>query len=53
MERVGFDAMFLFRLDDRAPWNASDRDAWYGLLRVDGTKKPAYDVVKEYNQSAR
>jgi hypothetical protein len=44
--RLGVQAMFIYRLRDLAPADTSDREDWFGLLRHDGTPKPAWRVLE-------
>ncbi|MCW3063424.1 MAG: beta-xylosidase [Solirubrobacterales bacterium] len=37
-------AIFIYHYNDFAPANPSSREQWFGLTRVDGSHKPAYDV---------
>lgn len=36
-----------FQLRDQAPSPSDDRDAWFGLLRPDLTRKAARDVLHD------
>jgi hypothetical protein len=38
--------LFLYSLRDRGT-NASDREDWFGVLRADGSRKPAFGVVQQ------
>lgn len=47
MSAMDYDRIFLFNLSDldaRATW----RDQHYGLLRLDGSPKPAYNALKRF-----
>lgn len=39
------EAVFLYRLEDIND-NPSDKEGWFGLRRLDGSKKPVYDVLR-------
>ena len=43
--RSSVRAVFAYQLRDQAPSLPDDRDAWFGLLRSDLTRKPAWDVL--------
>ena len=45
-EPLGVQAMFIYRLRDLEPGNPSDREQWFGLLRRDGTPKPAWGTLQ-------
>jgi hypothetical protein len=52
-ERLGVDAIFIYRLVDLHPGNPSDREQWFGLRRVDGTPKPAWSVLQRIAEGVR
>jgi polysaccharide biosynthesis protein PslG len=39
------EAVFLYRLEDLNS-NASDKEGWFGMRRLDGSWKPVYDVLR-------
>jgi hypothetical protein len=39
-------AMFVYHYNDFAPGDPNSREQWFGLTRVDGSHKPAYDVFR-------
>lgn len=47
MSAMDYDRIFLFNLSDLDA-RATLRDQHYGLLRLDGTKKPAYKALKRF-----
>ncbi len=51
MSAMDFDKVFLFTLSDLDA-RATPRDRFYGLLRLDGSEKPAYQALKRFLQIA-
>jgi polysaccharide biosynthesis protein PslG len=51
MSAMDFDRIFLFTLSDLDA-RASERDQHYGLLRLDGSKKPAYLALQRFLKTA-
>jgi hypothetical protein len=51
-QRLGVQAMFTYRLRDLDPGNPRDREQWFGLLRHDGTPKPAWTVLQTIAEAA-
>lgn len=49
MSAMDFDRIFLFTLSDLDA-RATPRDRFYGLLRLDGSEKPAYQALKRFLQ---
>ncbi|MGP0174060.1 beta-galactosidase [Pseudomonas sp. NCHU5208] len=49
MSAMDFDRVFLFTLSDLDA-RATPRDRFYGLLRLDGSEKPAYQALKRFLQ---
>lgn len=49
MSAMDFDRIFLFTLSDLDA-RATPRDQFYGLLRLDGSEKPAYKALKRFLQ---
>lgn len=47
MSAMDFDRIFLFTLSDLDA-RASPRDRFYGLLRLDGSEKPAYAALQRF-----
>jgi len=47
MSAMDFDRIFLFALSDLDA-RATARDQFYGLLRLDGSEKPAYKALKRF-----
>lgn len=43
-------AVFVYDLRDIAPNPADDREAWFGLLRPDLSRKPAWSVLHDFAQ---
>ena len=52
-ERLGVEAMFIYRLIDLHPGNPSDREQWFGLRRLDGNPKPAWSVLHRIAEAVR
>ena len=52
LEMANFDRVYVFRLDDREIWSETDRDAFYGFIRKDGSKKPAYTTLQQFCRGA-
>jgi hypothetical protein len=52
-EPLGVQAMFIYRLRDLQPGNPSDREQWFGLRRLDGTPKPAWNVLQSIAERVR
>lgn len=46
-------AVFVYDLRDIAPAPASDSEAWYGLLRPDLSRKPAWSVLRGFASQVR
>lgn len=46
-------AVFVFDLRDIAPNPADDREAWFGLLRPDLSRKPAWTVLHDFAAKLR
>jgi hypothetical protein len=46
-------AVFVYDLRDIGPAPASDPEAWYGLLRPDLTRKPAWSVLHAFAEQLR
>ena len=40
------EAVFVYHLRDFPDRDAADKEGFFGLVRVDGTRKPAWDVVR-------
>jgi hypothetical protein len=40
-------AVFVYHLRDFPGHSRSDREGWYGLLRTDGSRKPAWSTVRQ------
>ncbi|WP_165677686.1 beta-galactosidase [Metapseudomonas otitidis] len=51
MSAMDYDRIFLFTLSDLDA-RATVRDRYYGLLRLDGSEKPAYKALKRFLQVA-
>lgn len=49
MSAMDYDRIFLFTLNDLDA-RATVRDQFYGLLRLDGSEKPAYQALKRFLQ---
>ena len=49
MKKLDFDRVFVFALQELEPW-VSNRDQHYGMIRLDGSQKPAYTAVKNWIQ---
>lgn len=49
MSAMDYDRIFLFALNDLDA-RATVRDQFYGLLRLDGSEKPAYQALKRFLQ---
>jgi len=49
MSAMDFDRIFLFTLSDLDA-RATPRDQFYGLLRLNGSEKPAYQALKRFLQ---
>ncbi|MGN6190197.1 MAG: hypothetical protein ACTHOE_14990 [Conexibacter sp.] len=45
-------AVFIYHLHDFPGRARSDREAWYGLLRTNGSRKPAWSVVRRETRLA-
>jgi hypothetical protein len=39
-------ATFYYRLTDLSGSDRTNREIWYGLIRADGSFKPAYDALR-------
>ncbi|HEX2016750.1 MAG TPA: hypothetical protein VGN69_08655 [Solirubrobacteraceae bacterium] len=39
------DALFVYRLRDLDPGTPSEREQWFGIMRRDGTRKPAWHIL--------
>jgi hypothetical protein len=46
------DAVFIYRLRDLTPENPRDREQWFGLLRLNGDRKPAYTTLAQITGAA-
>jgi polysaccharide biosynthesis protein PslG len=40
------EAVFVYHLNDWGPTDQSDKEFWFGLLRRDGSRKPAFEVLR-------
>jgi hypothetical protein len=45
-ERLGVEAIFVYRMLDLGPPNPHEREHWFGLRRSDGSPKPAWFVLQ-------
>ena len=40
------EALYVYHLNDWGPADQSNKEYWFGLLRKDGSRKPAFDVLR-------